>query len=235
MTKKLLGKVYFFYNLIFIFNLFINSLLAIKEVFSESRHNLCGWHVQKNLKSHFCILTRNSKDTTANIKKQKKDLYNTIINLPFIDCPKKFEDTIIAIRNNELLNEDLKEYLDLKYSQKYRWVKGYIKSHFCCGTCTSSRIESKHRVLKQNLNSSKRLAELFTIFQKLEQMEGSQFKDEFTRLSKAQTSQLEKSEIIKALKAKHSNYVLEITKRKLVESINYKIDQKGRNLWLNFV
>ena len=82
------------------------------------------------------------------------------------------------------LNNDLKKYLKEKAKEKESWVKGFMKKKFCCGMCNSSRIESKHRILKQYLNSGKRLSELFQVVKELEKMEISRMENEIERFRK---------------------------------------------------
>lgn len=97
--------------------------------------------------------------------------------------------------------------------------------------CSSSRIESKHRVLKQYLNSSKRLTELFQVLKNLEAVEISRMENEIEKSRKNERKKKEKMDIIVSLKEIYSDYVLERVKDNLLDSINYKIDKQEKNLW----
>ena len=97
--------------------------------------------------------------------------------------------------------------------------------------CSSSRIESKHRVLKQYLNSSKRLTELFKVLKNLEAVEISRMENEIEKSRKNERKKKEKMDIIVSLKEIYSDYVLERVKDNLLDSINYKIDKQEKKLW----
>ena len=97
-------------------------------------------------------------------KKDQKELYNTIIQLPFANYKEDFEISIKKISKSKHINEDLKGYLEDKIKIKEYWVKASMKINFCCGMCTPSRIESKHRIYKSYMNSKTRLTELFYSF-----------------------------------------------------------------------
>ena len=76
-----------------------------------------------------------------------------------------------------------------------------MKTNFCCGICTTSRIEAKHRIYKAypNGNKNSRFCEIFLTFQKLEKQEATKFEDEIIRLSKSTKTQLTKNDFIKTL------------------------------------
>ena len=106
-----------------------------------------------------------------------------------------------------------------------------MKKDFCCGTCTSSRIESKHSVYKRYMNTSIRLSELFSIFKNLEEQEYNCFKEEITRLSKSERINLRKSDLIKHFDKIYSPYAIKILENSQLESVNYSVDKKASNLW----
>jgi len=110
---------------------------AIKKVFPNSTNYMCSWHLQQNLKKRFVYLNRgNDLD--------KKALYRSIINLPYQNYQKEFEDSYEEISISNHINKELKTYLKNKCSDKKLWVKAFMKGKFCAGMCTTSRIESKH-------------------------------------------------------------------------------------------
>ena len=118
--------------------------------------------MQQNKK--FCYLNR-GRDAT------KKALYSSIINLPYSNHPDEFDEKFGNIKKSRSINSELKKYLDDKSKEKELWVKGFMKIKSCCGMCTTSCIEAKHRVLKQFLNSGKRITEIFKVIKELEQRE----------------------------------------------------------------
>jgi len=159
-------------------------------------------------------------------------LYRKIINLPYSNYPEEFEEDFSDICKSDLLQTELIKYLEDKVEEKEFWVKGYMKNQFCCGMCSSSsRIESKHRVLKLYLNSGKRLTELFQIVKQLEKKEVAKMANEIEKSRKNERKKQEKMDIIKYFKEIYSEYVLEVLKDNLMESTNYSITPITSNTW----
>jgi len=71
---------------------------------------------------------------------------------------------------NSLLSQESVSYLEKKNEKSHLWVKAYMKVSFTGGTCTTSRIEAKHRIFKKFLNSGSSLQKIFETFAKLEKM-----------------------------------------------------------------
>jgi len=217
MMKKLYAKV----NVIIYF---IFNVLAIKQVFPQATNYVCSWHVQQNFKKKFCYLNRGKE-------KSKKDLYQSIINLPYSNYREDFVKNFSAIKKSRSISSELKKYLEDKYAEKEVWVRGYMKVNFCCGMCTTSRIEAKHRVLKQFLNSGKRLTEFFNVIKDLEQREILNFENEIEKSNKFNRKKEEKSDLIKYFKNDYGDYVIERLKDNLIQSTNYKITEIEENKW----
>ena len=71
-----------------------------------------------------------------------------------------------------------------------------MKTKFCCGTCTTNRIESKHRDIKRFVNStSSKKTELFKVWKELEEKEINTFKDEVEMIKKKDSQNIEKCEL----------------------------------------
>jgi len=122
---------------------------------------------------------------------------------------KDFSDSFTKIIDSEYLNEDLVNYLKEKEKSKDVWVKAFMKKHFCCGFCTTSRIEAKHSIFKRYPNSNIRLSELLKVFKELEEKEILKFRDEIEKLSKKDKKDLEKCEVIKHFAKDFSDYALQ--------------------------
>jgi len=105
-----------------------------------------------------------------------------------------------------------------------------MKETFCCGLCTSSRIESKHRIYKKYLNGSKRLCELFKVFKELEQQEVLKFCEEIRSSKKKGTKCLDGYKALSDIKQNYSNYCLNILNKNLIEALNYQIEAR-RDFW----
>lgn len=176
------------------------------------------------MKKKFAFLNRGS-----NIDKKK--LYQKIVQLPYSEYKQDFNDSFDKIIKNDLLNEDQIQYLNSKYEERSKWVKAYMKEFFCAGSCTTSRIEAKHRTYKRFLNSSTRLTELFVVFKDLEDQEIKKFKDEIKQISKKDEKNLNQCEAIKFFGQEYSNYALQKIKEELIESTNYSIKKRSNNTW----
>jgi len=159
------------------------------------------------------------------------DLYKTIVQLPFSEKKSSFESNYDFVIKNKNLTEDMKTYLRKKVESKEKWAKCYMKTYFCSGMCTSSRIEAKHRILKQFTNSSTQLTQIFQVIKSLEEKEIFAFKDEIKRLTNKENLKLEKTSLIKYFKDDYSQYALAILKDELIESTNYKIVKKTGDKW----
>ena len=200
------------------------KFLAIKNIFPRASNFVCSWHVQQNLKKKFCYLNR-AKDNAH------KKLYTQIVNLPYSNSPLKFEEDMSEINDSTLISSELKKYLKDKLKEKEFWVKGFMKVKFCCGMCSTSRIESKHKTLKQFLNSGKRLTELFKVIKELEQKEISRMENEIEKFHKKERKKQEKNDIIIHFKDIYTDYVIERLKDNLNDSTNYKIIQNSGSDW----
>ena len=198
--------------------------LALKKVFPNSINFYCAWHISQNLKKRFSYLNR------GNIK-EKKVLYQKIVNLPYTNDIEDFEEDYEEILKSEFISEENVKYLNAKWKDRKHWGKCFMKTQFCSGMCTSSRIEGKHRVLKTYLNSSKGLVEVFQTFKDLEHQEIKVFKDEIIKLKEKENKQYERTEIVKYFKD-FSQYAINKIKQELIESNNYKIVKvRQANTW----
>jgi len=106
-----------------------------------------------------------------------------------------------------------------------------MKKKFCCGMCTTSRIEAKHSVLKKFLNSGKRLTEVFKVIKELEEREIASYKNELDKSNKNARKKEETSDLIKHFRSIYGEYVIERLKDQLINSTNYKISELARNKW----
>jgi len=76
------------------------------------------------------------------------------------------------------------------------------------------------------MNSTRRLTELFQVFQELENREILKFKDELIKISKTDNKNLEQSKIIKYYADEYSKYAVLKIKEELIHSVNYSITMK---------
>jgi len=80
---------------------------------------------------------------------EAKKLYNKILNMPYFESIEEYEETYReVIRSNHITKESI-SYLKKRDEYCDQWVKAYMKDSFTGGTCTTSRIESKHAIYKR--------------------------------------------------------------------------------------
>jgi hypothetical protein len=182
--------------------------------------------VHQNLKKRFAYLARFRDE-------EKKEIYSKIINLPFYNYEKQFEDAFKEIIDSEVLSEDQEQYLKKRYECRHIWAKCFMKHKFCAGMSTTSRIEAKHRVYKQYLNSGSQLTQLFQTFRALEENEMSLHKEEIETITKSENKKLGRFEVLKFFENKLSKYTMYKLKDELLESVNYSVrkDSSNNNLW----
>jgi len=131
---------------------------------------------------------------------------------------------------NETLNEKFREYLRELNKSKKSWVKCYLKKNFTCGMASSSRIESKHRILKEYLNGNSRLGEIYSCFKNVEKQEIQKFTNEIQKFNLKENDILDQNELIKKSKEEYSDYVIQILKANILQAVNYTVNKQG-NCW----
>jgi len=159
----------------FIYNLL--TPIAIKKVFPKSKIFFCSWHTSNNLKKHFMYLNKKKTD-------EAKTVYRKIINLPYCDYVDDYHAIYEETIKNKLLSEESISYLQKRNKYCDQWVKAFMNGHFTGGTCTTSRIEAKHRILKKFLNSE--LQKVFEVFAELESIEIKNYIVEFASFTKVE-------------------------------------------------
>jgi len=80
---------------------------------------LCNWHAQRNIVSKF-----------ASLSSLDKNLYQKVINIPFIRNKSKFDNLIEEVEESDDVTDDQYNYLLCKLQRKQCWAKCYIKINF---------------------------------------------------------------------------------------------------------
>ena len=143
---------------------------------------------------------------------------NKIIQLQYsVD----FKEDLTHVLKQKSMTNDHKKYLKNKAESKEKWVKAFMKSNFCCGMCTSSRIESKHRVFFKFHRSSTPLTNFWKTCKEFEDKEIYAFKDEIQKYNQKENDKMERSTLIKFFKNEYSEYSTAKFKEELIESTNY--------------
>ena len=155
--------------------------------------------------------------------KEAKKLYNQIRNLPYCEYEDDYEKIYKEILLCDLVNSDSKAYIQKRHEYREKYVKCYMKTIFTGGTCTTSRIESKHSVYKAFLNSDSSLMQVFQVFVNLEKLEFEKYTEEITIMNEKQNDFV-KYDLIKELESVYSPYILHKTKANLITALNYGVE-----------
>jgi len=207
------------------------SLVGIEENFSSQRL-LCSWHVQRNLISGF-----------SGLQKKDKELYQDAIHLPFITRTNKFEEVISKLQNTDNITEQTKAYLEKKLLNKHRWAKCFTKESFVVSVCTTSRVESLHKILALQLNSRSSQNETLDCFHKIERRQlmrlneeikevfDEGFNTEFFRHKFISNNKIANCALMDQFKKIYTPYIAKKLENKICKSLNYiyeelSIDQR---------
>ena len=206
---------------VFSVNPLYSNLIAIRTVFPDSLNFLCCWHIEQNLKKKTLSLKR-SKD------QEKKDLANKIMKLPYIEEVKDYDNIYKQIITNKKIDDNMKTYLEDRHKEREIWVKCFIKTTFTCGTLTTSRIESKHRIYKRYLNDQTRLSELFLVFADVEKEEIKNCQKKIKNLNSLENSKLSENFLLKKCYPIYSDFAIKRVKVALLDAMNYTVQKKNK-------
>ncbi|XP_026398732.1 protein FAR1-RELATED SEQUENCE 5-like [Papaver somniferum] len=131
-------------------------LKAVEEVFPDSHHGLCLWHISQNAAKHL-------GKTFSEYKSFASDFKSCIYDPETID---EFE------KNWKKMLEDYKltnnEWLQGIYDLREKWAQVYSHSYFCAGITTTQRSESINKFLKSYFSREAAkfyTRKMFSIFQ----------------------------------------------------------------------
>ncbi|XP_042460123.1 protein FAR-RED IMPAIRED RESPONSE 1-like [Zingiber officinale] len=114
--------------------------IAIQEIFPNSHHRLCLWHIMKKLPAKL--------GGHAQYKMIKKQLKNIVYNSLTIDeCD---ENWLKMIEEFNLENND---WLKSLYKERNTWIPVYVKDQFWAGMSTSQRSESMNAFFDDYVHS----------------------------------------------------------------------------------
>ncbi|XP_042409875.1 protein FAR-RED IMPAIRED RESPONSE 1-like [Zingiber officinale] len=114
--------------------------IAIVEVFPDSHHRLCLWHIMKKLPTKF--------SSHANYKLIKRNLKNIVYNsITSEECDSNWKKLIeeFNLEKNDLLNS--------LYEIRHKWMPVYVKDKFWAGMSTSQRSESMNAFFDDYVHS----------------------------------------------------------------------------------
>ena len=146
--------------------------------------------------------------------------------MPYCEYSDDYYDVYNEILACPDVNEGSKKYIKNRHQYRHKWVKSYMKDRFTGGTCTNSRIESKHSVYKHFLNSDTSLMNLYTVFKTLEKQEIEKFKEEIQRFGLNDENSFKKYELLKELDETYCPYAMNKIKSNIMEALNYGVEYK---------
>ncbi|KAJ1691397.1 hypothetical protein LUZ63_015552 [Rhynchospora breviuscula] len=129
--------------------------IAIKEVFPNTVHRCCQWHVMRKASDHLGAL--------YNLKDGFEDELKRVINCSM--TVSEFEEGW----RNMLVNHDLRNNRHLKnmYESRSEWVPAYFRDVFCANMSTSQRSESANASLKIWTNNHQSMYKLALHIEKI--------------------------------------------------------------------
>ena len=128
-----------------------------------------------------------------------------------------------------MLSQESVSYLEKKNEKSHLWVKAYMKVSFTGGTCTTSRIEAKHRIFKKFLNSGSSLQKIFETFAKLEKNEINNYFDEVEKFKENEQNAFKQSDLLKKLDEIYTSYAMNKVKSYFLVASNYDVDIERSN------
>ncbi|XP_057249279.1 protein FAR1-RELATED SEQUENCE 5-like [Beta vulgaris subsp. vulgaris] len=116
---------------------------AIKEVFPNSKHRWCIWHILRNAKKHL-----NPYEARDDIRKALRRALHDSLHIE--EFEKNYGDMLEKYKL-----QDVKWFNDM-YDLRHRWVPVYFKDDFWAGMSSTQRSESINNFFKAfvNLNTS---------------------------------------------------------------------------------
>ncbi|XP_042460360.1 protein FAR1-RELATED SEQUENCE 6-like [Zingiber officinale] len=114
--------------------------IAILEVFPDSHHRLCLWHIMKKLPAKF--------SSHADYKLIKRNLKNIVYNsLTSTECDSNWKKFI------KEFNLEKNDWLNSLYEIRHKWMPVYVKDKFWAGMSTSQRSESMNAFFDDYVHS----------------------------------------------------------------------------------
>ncbi|KAL8473593.1 hypothetical protein ACS0TY_030434 [Phlomoides rotata] len=124
---------------------------AIEQVFPETRHRLCLWHLHQNVVSHFVQLKRD---------RSFKDMFHKCLS--GCDTEEEFESCWMLMIQTYALEKY--PWFERLYKIKTKWCTALNKDFFLAGLLSSQRSESTNHSLGFNTNKSTTLSKFYEIF-----------------------------------------------------------------------
>ncbi|KAJ3707797.1 hypothetical protein LUZ61_011502 [Rhynchospora tenuis] len=140
--------------------------IAIKEVFPNSVHRCCQWHVMRKAREHLGAI--------YNLKPDFKKELKRVINCS--NTVSEFEEKWRVMLDKHKLMQN--RHLKTMYEARSEWVPTYFRDYFFAGMSSSQRSESMNAALKIWTNSHSSMYRLVLHLEKLVEGKWQQESDE---------------------------------------------------------
>jgi len=152
------------------------------------------------------------------------------VNLPFSESESEYNEAYDYLLESDDISDELKKYIKDRHKIRCKWAKYSVKKTFTAGSCSSSRVEAKHRIYKTFLNGNSRLSKIFKLFTILEEQKISEIDQAIQKKTKKENIESDKHELIKKTKELYSQYAVYRMEEVLIDSIHYSVVKKN-NYW----
>ncbi|KAL1914624.1 uncharacterized protein VTP21DRAFT_8155 [Calcarisporiella thermophila] len=123
---------------------------AVRNVIPHAQHQLCSWHITKDIRVHLNRKVENYKDFAKELTK-----------LFSIQTPDEFDK-----HYNEIIKAypNTADYLQRWYNRREMWAEAFVSDYTNLGVRSTQRVEGQHAVLKRFTTIQASLSKLFDSF-----------------------------------------------------------------------
>jgi len=154
------------------------------------------------------------------------ELYDEIINLPFIASEKKYVEILTQVEESEVIPLEKKSYLKNLDGTKEKWCLAYRKEENILGIQTTSRMESLHAMMKSILTSRCSLTEL--LIRLLDFAFAKSLQESESKTTNEVMNLLSKNLILSRVKEICSDYIYQKCVMNFVQASNFKVQKKKK-------
>lgn len=129
---------------------------AIKEVFPNTTHRWCRWHVLRKAREHLGELY----SRRSGFKEEFRNIINNMLTIPEFEAAWQHMLQKYQLKSNK--------YLAQIYSNREKWAKPYFKGKFCAGQTSTQRSESDNSMIKCYVGTSCPMHQFVQMYQQLQ-------------------------------------------------------------------
>jgi zinc finger SWIM domain-containing protein 3 len=135
----------------------VNFIAAIDNVFPQTTHLLCRWHISRNI----------LKNLASTLGSETNHFINELWRVSSYESEREFEQGWLQLQS-KFRKDKILAYMNLLYSKKEKWVFAYTHRSFVAGISSTQREESINFQIKDDLVQNSTLTNLLNSFNKLE-------------------------------------------------------------------